>query len=225
LLSELGAKLIVVGRNEKTLKKTVDLLMGDNHVIKVFDLVDVDSIPSMMKECAKAVGPFNGVVHSAGIHLTKPLRTISYLDIKSVMDVNIAAMFGLAKGYRQNNVYSSPSSFVVISSVMGMVGQPAVSVYSASKGAIVSAVKSIALELARQNIRVNCVAPGQVQTEMADEFKKKITEEDFERVRAMHPLGLGTTRDVANCIAFLLADTSRWITGSTVVVDGGYTAH
>jgi NAD(P)-dependent dehydrogenase (short-subunit alcohol dehydrogenase family) len=85
--------------------------------------------------------------------------------------------------------------------------------------------KSLALELARQKLRVNCVAPSLVETEMATSPEKSLTAEQVEAVKAMHPLGFGQALDVAHAVAFLLADTSRWITGTTLVVDGGYTAH
>ena len=106
-----------------------------------------------------------------------------------------------------------------------MTGQAGVSAYSASKGALISLTKSLALELAGENIRVNCVAPGVVNTEMSDKLFSFMTEQQIEGIKKMHPLGFGTPRDVANAISFLLADTSRWITGSVLVVDGGYTAH
>ena len=84
--------------------------------------------------------------------------------------------------------------------------------------------KSLALELAPHHIRVNCVAPGVVETEMLEELRSVLTDEQMDELRSSHPLGFGTPRDVANAIAFLLAETGRWITGSTLVVDGGYSA-
>ena len=116
------------------------------------------------------------------------------------------------------------ASLVAVSSVMGTVGQPAASVYSASKGALNLAVKSLALEFARQKIRVNSVAPGLVETSMAAEVKEKISGEDYQRIEELHPLGIGKTEDVASAIAFLLSDMSKWITGTTLIVDGGYTS-
>jgi NAD(P)-dependent dehydrogenase (short-subunit alcohol dehydrogenase family) len=84
--------------------------------------------------------------------------------------------------------------------------------------------KSLAVELAPERIRVNCVAPGFVKTEMLEELRKLLTDEQMKALEDSHPLGLGEPRDVANALAFLLADTGRWITGSTLVMDGGYSA-
>jgi len=89
----------------------------------------------------------------------------------------------------------------------------------------VSLTKSLALELSHENIRVNCVAPAMVCSEMAEKMFDLLTPEQVLHIEAMHPLGLGRPRDVANAIAFLLADTGRWITGTTLIIDGGYTAH
>jgi NAD(P)-dependent dehydrogenase (short-subunit alcohol dehydrogenase family) len=97
--------------------------------------------------------------------------------------------------------------------------------FHSGKAAIISLARSLAIELAPEKIRVNAVAPGFVQTEMADRLKQSPTPEQFSVIEGNHPLGLGNARDVANGITFLLADSSRWITGISLVIDGGYTAH
>ena len=112
----------------------------------------------------------------------------------------------------------------MISSVAGLVGRPAIASYTASKAALIGFARSAASELAHQGIRVNCVAPGFVETEMTDEVRGGLTTEQFAALEKLHPLGLGKPRDVALSIAFLLADTGRWITGTTLSVDGGFAA-
>jgi len=101
---------------------------------------------------------------------------------------------------------------------------PGNTVYAASKGGIVAATKGLGVELLRDGIRVNCVAPAMVETEMSARFRQALSEENYQRVVDMHPLGVGQPDDVAGAIAFLLADTGRWITGSTLCVDGGFLA-
>ncbi len=225
LLSQLGAKLILVARNEERLEQTKSLLDGDDHRVEPFDLADVDSIPRWLKVVGKEDGPLDGLVHSAGVQVTRTLQFLSSKNIDDVMQVNFTAAVILAKGFRQRGVSAPSSSIALISSVMGLVGQPAVAAYAASKGALIALTKSLALELAGEGIRVNCVAPGQVRTEMTQMMAQSLTEEQYAAIEAHHPLGIGEPIDVANAVAFLLADTGRWITGSTLVVDGGYTAH
>jgi len=226
LLSQLGARLILVGRNREQLEKTLLVLDGTAHQVSVFDLSDVDEIPRWMKEVSSANGPLDALVHSAGVQFTRPLRIISFECIDALMSINVSAAIFLAKAFRQKEVCAQGGgSLVYLSSVMGLVGQSGQSVYSASKGALVTLTKSLALELSRENIRVNCVAPAMVRTAMSEKMLQLLTPEQSEKIEAMHPLGLGNPEDVANAIAFLLADTGRWITGTTLVVDGGYTAH
>ena len=224
-LSRLGAHLVLAGRNQVRLEETFNALQGGGHKISAFDLTQIDAIPLWLKELAKSGGTFSGVVHSAGIQVTMPIRSMTRNSFDEIMNVNVGSAFGLAKGFRQKNVNADGGSIVFLSSIMGVVGQPAVSAYCASKGALVSFGKSLALELAREGIRVNCVLPGHVRTEMAEKLEQTLTGIQFEAIKAAHPLGLGTPDDVAAAVAFLLADTSRWITGSSLIVDGGYTAH
>ncbi len=225
LLSQLGARLILIGRNAEQLNKTLASLEGTAHHVYTFDLSNIDEIPRWMKEVTSASGPLHGLVHSAGLQFTRPLRIMSSENIEELMRVNVTAAIFLAKAFRQKGVSADSGSIVYLSSVMGLVGQSGQSAYSASKGALVTLTKSLALELSRENIRVNCVAPAMVTTEMSGKMLELLTPEQVLQIEAMHPLGLGRPRDVANAIAFLLADTGRWITGTTLVLDGGYTAH
>jgi len=225
LLSQLGARLILVARNPERLQQTAERLEGINHQIEPFDLTNIDDIPHWLRNVATKAGPINGLVHCAGIHSAMPLRVQKSTDVRQVMLINYEAAVSLLTGFRHRKVAAPDSSIVLLSSVMGLVGQPGISAYGASKGAIIALTKSASLELARESIRVNCIAPAFVQTEMAQELRDTVTVEQFKAIEQMHPLGIGTALDVAYAIAFLLADTARWITGSTFVVDGGYTAH
>jgi NAD(P)-dependent dehydrogenase (short-subunit alcohol dehydrogenase family) len=225
LLSRLGAQVVLVGRNPDQLRETAERCEGAPCRIEPLDLAAAEDIPGWLKSVAAATGPLHGLVHSAGIQIVSPLRFLKSEALAQTLQINLTVGIQLAKGFRQKNVCAAPSSIVFLASVMGLVGQPGLAAYSASKGALIALARSLALELAAEGIRVNCVAPGCVQTEMVDKLAASLTPQQFDAVKAMHPLGLGDPLDVAHAIAFLLADTGRWITGTTLAVDGGYTAH
>lgn len=225
LLGALGARVMLSGRRADGLRETLGQMPGEGHVLAPFDLADVDGIPSWMKELAGRIGPLQGVVHSAGVGSLRPLRTVSKGHVSEVLGPNVAAAFGLARGFRQAGVRDTRGGrLVMMSSAAGLTGNPGQAVYSASKGALIAMARSMALELARDAITVNCVAPGVVLSGMGGRASELLPPEQHAAVVAQHPLGLGTGRDVAHAVVFLLADTGRWITGTTLVVDGGYTA-
>jgi len=118
---------------------------------------------------------------------------------------------------------ASQSSHVQISSVAGIKGQVGFTAYAAAKGAMIAAVRCLALELAPRNIRVNAISPGWVETEMTEKIRS-FSPESYERNKLMHPLGLGTPADISNAAQFLLSDEARWITGINLMVDGGFCA-
>lgn len=225
LLSQLGARLVLVARSTERLKETAEQLESSAHRLEPFDLTAIDDISPWFKRITAEVGSLSGLVHCAGMHSARPLRILSSRNIEQVMCINVNAAISLVKAFHQKGAYTPASSIVFISSVMGLVGEPGVAAYAASKGALVALSKSLAMELARDGIRVNCVAPAAVKTEMTEKMEQSLAPEQFTAIEAMHPLGIGTPLDVAYAIAFLLADTGRWITGTTLVVDGGYTAH
>lgn len=224
LLSQLGANLVLVARNASRLEETKSLLEGGDHRVEPFDLEALDDIPSWMRGLGQEFGTLSGLVHCAGIQMTLPLRIVTPRQIAKITNVNLSAAIMLVKGLSQKGVFASSGSVVLMSSIMGLVGSPARSLYSATKGALIALTKSLALELAGDGLRVNCVAPAFVDTPMFKDMKNLLQEEGLAKIESAHPLRIGRPRDVANAVAFLLADTGRWITGTTLVVDGGYTA-
>ena len=225
LLSQLGAQIVLVGRDQGRLSQTLETLDGSRHAIEKFDLTNTDELPEWMKSVTLRHGRLSGLAHCAGAQLTLPLQMVKTDHAEKLFRVNVVSSIMLAKGFRQKAVNDSGGSIVFVSSVRGEVGARGQSVYSASKGALHALTKSLALELAKQAIRVNCVAPAAVETEMLEEAKSVLTDAQMAEIESQQPLGLGAPRDVAHAIAFLLADTGRWVTGSVQFVDGGYTAH
>lgn len=225
LLSELGAKVILVARDESRLRTTLNQLSGTEHRIAPMDLRGVDDLCAWMKGLAREAGLISGLVHSAGVEVIQPLRFLSANTHREVMDLNFTAAVMLAKAFRQKGVRATEGSVVVLSSVAGVVGQAGHISYCSSKAALGGFVRAAAIELASEGIRVNCVAPGWVEgTEMTKAASRDRTPEQAEAIRAQHPIGVCEPRDVANAVAFLLADVSKKITGITLPVDGGFTA-
>lgn len=224
LLDELGASLILVGRKEAELEKTAAQLQKPA-TIEALNLADMGEIPSWLKKLTATTGPLDGLVHSAGMQATTPLRIITEKQLQDTLDINLKSAIGLAKGFRQKGVCRTPGSIVFISSVASRIGQPGQIAYAASKAGLEAACRCMAMELARENIRVNAILPGLVRTEMAERWFQIATPEQAARMEAAYPLGLGEARDIAYAAAFLLNNaTGRWITGTSVVVDGGCSA-
>jgi NAD(P)-dependent dehydrogenase (short-subunit alcohol dehydrogenase family) len=224
VLSSLNARVILTGRDRGRLEETFGRLSGEGHRIEPFDLARVEEIPNWLRTLARETGPWRGLVHSAGVQLTSPIRFVTQRNSEDLLRTNLQSAIMLMRGFANKDCRTAESSAVFVSSIAGLVGRPSLSVYGASKAALIGLARGLAVELAPQHIRVNCVAPGYVATEMLDQVREFLPPGEFEALERAHPLGFGTARDVANAVAFLLADTGRWITGSTLVVDGGYSA-
>ena len=223
LLARLGGQVVLAGRDLDRLHAAAEKLDGTGHSVSSFDLGDLDAVPGWVAKLA-AEAPFHGCAHCAGIQTLRPLKSAGAEFIEEMLRVNVGSALVIGKAIRQRNVAVKPASLVLVSSTAGMTGQAGNVVYNATKGAIIAAVKGMALELVRDQIRVNAVAPALVKTPMSEKSMKIWSPEQLQAVLAIHPMGFGTSEDVANAIAFLLSDMAGWITGTTIVIDGGYTA-
>lgn len=225
LASRLSARVAAVDIDAAGLEKTLSQLEGKDHTRHVCDLRDLDKIGVWMAEWAQQGGPMHGLVHAAGIPCISPLRSLQGATYHDSFVINTEAALALVRSFQSAKVYAgAKGSVVLISSVMALVGSPTVVAYSMSKAALIGMARSMALELAPKGIRVNCVAPGFVRTPMYEKVAKFWDEAQEESIKSMHPLGWGEPEDIANASVFLLADTARWITGTVLVADGGYTA-
>lgn len=223
LLDHLNANVCIVGRNENELNNTLNSMKNKNHLVEPFDLCDFDNYRELFKRISIHMGALHGMVHFAGTRKTLPIKNIKIKHLNDVFNINVFAFFELVKQFtRKGIVDSDGASIIAASSVISLKGSPALSIYSSSKAALDGSIRSFASELASKNIRVNSVAPGHVETEMNLTVKNTISKDAYDKIINSHPIGVGMPIDISNLVAFLLSDEARWITGTTIPIDGGF---
>ena len=223
-LNSLGATVVAVGRNaDKLTDAKNESVYPEKFLTYCFDFSDLDNIGLFVKSLVSEHGKFTGLVHSAGIGGVMPLKSVDIDEAKKMFDINYFSGLVLAKSFADKRICQSPASLVFISSISSISGNAGISNYSASKGAVNALVKSLAVELAKNNIRVNAVLPGFIITDIVNASPDVYNDAFFEKIAQEYPLGTGLPEDVAHLIAFLLSPLSRWITGQNIVIDGGRT--
>lgn len=215
--SKAGAKLIISGRNEERLNNTFNQLHGHGHIQLTFDLTLKENID----ELAKVLPLLDGLALCAGITKTIPVKFISNEDIDEIFQTNVFSSMQLIQKLLKLKKINKGGSIVFISSISTAYADKGNSIYAASKGAINSFSKVLALELSVRGITSNCIQPGFVPTGML--AKGTVTEEQLLEEKKKYPLGFGEPTDIANGIIYLLSDAAKWVTGSVLTIDGGVT--
>lgn len=218
--SKMGATVIITGRNEKRLQETFDMLEGTGHDQIPADLSDYSEIKKLADQCPK----LDGISHNAGIAKIIPVKFISSDNLEEIVGTNAFGPILLTQALVRKKKINTNGSIVFTSSLSGVYcvhyGE---SMYAASKGAISGFAKGAALELAAQGIRVNCVNPSIIQTNIFKNEGDIISDEQMTEKIQNYPLKrLGVTTDVSWAHVFFLSDASSWITGVNLPIDGGY---
>jgi len=189
------------------------------------DLLEYEKVDKTVNNMVNLRGKLDGLINCAGISTTLPLNAITPEKLEQFIQTNVIGGLNLTKQViRAKHFSESGGSVIFISSVMGIAGENGKILYSLTKGALIAATKSMAIELAGRKIRVNSISPGVVGTPMSESAVYSRNEGSREKIVNLHPLGLGLPEDIAYACIFLLSDASRWITGTNMIVDGGYLA-
>lgn len=218
--AKMGAKLVITGRNTDKLNATLEQLKGSGHKIIVADLRNDYDIECLLNK----IPILDGIVHCAGFTKPVPFQFVNELDLNEIMKVNFFSPTLITQRLLRSKKIYKGTSIVFISSISGVYcAAIANSMYSASKGAINGLVKNLAIEFGIKGIRVNSVCPGMINTEIFS--SGALTKEQLEEDMKKYPLKrYGEPEEVAHAVIYLLSDASLWVTGTNLVVDGGYTA-
>jgi NAD(P)-dependent dehydrogenase (short-subunit alcohol dehydrogenase family) len=221
LLAARGAKLILNGRDAARLHAIAATLPPESCSIAPFDLTNGEGMVAWMRGLCEKDGAFSGIAHTAGIQAMRPLRGISASFINETLVANVASGIMLGKAFRQKICHTEGASFVLVSSTAAFIGGGANVAYAASKGGVMAASKALAHELRRDTIRVNCVVPGLVESDLAAHAREITPPESWKTVLSGYPMGIGTAEDIAAAIIYLLSDAAQWVTGTELQIDGG----
>lgn len=218
-LSMLGAKLVLVGRNEKKLQQTYEMLSGCDHNILICDVSDFNSAKVVVKSAVDTDGKkLDGCVFSAGIYTMLPLGMVTEEKINKIFSTNIFSLMAIIKAFSSKRISNDGASFVSVSSRAGFIPDKSQGVYAASKAAINAYTIAAAKEMVTRLIRFNTVCPEAVNTEMGASLKQSFTSEALAKI---YPLGMLEAEDIANTILFLLSDMSKKITGQCIWLSAG----
>jgi len=214
--AESGAKLIISGRNKERLTETYSMLESDGHIMIPFDLNNIDEITAFASEMPE----LDGIMMCAGFSKTMLIKHNKPDYLKEAFNTNTFSNFNLVQALLKKKKIKNGGSIVFISSVASHRPYPGNSIYSATKGAINSFSKVLAVELAPQKIRVNCIQPG-IILDLNTWQEGTISVEQWKQENDKMPLGFGKPDDIAYATIYLLSDASQWVTGSDFIIDGG----
>lgn len=218
LCAEMGARVLACGRDAQRLGDVVAGLAGEGHQALVGDLTD----PAARQAVVDAAASLDGCVFSAGAAALAPMRMVSQKHLDSIFAVNYDAPVLLTQALLAKRKLAGGASLVYVTAVAEHVAPNATGAYSGAKAALTATVRTIAVEVAKQGIRANCVSPGYVATPMLDGLQGVMSPQDK---AALAPLGIIEPADVAASIAWLLAPASRWVSRTSLVIDSGLTLH
>lgn len=221
--ARMGAEVICTGRNTERLAQTLEELQAispRSHQAVQADLTHSSGRDALVSAVGKA--ELNGIVHSAGILRMCPVRMMTEQHLHELRSINVDAPMLLTQALLKRNLVAADGSIVFIASISAHIGVHGVAAYSGTKAALLAMMRCLALEVTKRRIRANCISPALVETPILLETAAPMMG-SVDQERSKYPLGFGKPVDIANAAIFLLSNASRWITGTTLVMDGGLT--
>ena len=221
---EAGAKVVITGRNEEKLRKTVDAL-GSPCQFLVNDITEKRKIPALIKQIENEIGPIDVLVNNAGIHHKAWAVDTSDADFERILQTNLMSVFSISRECIKYMKKRQSGSILMISSMTALFGIDRVVAYSVSKTALTGLVNTLTVEHAKDNIRINVIAPGWIASDM---FHKAINADEARKQQIVNRIampGFGKPEDIGNAAVFLSSEAARYITGVILPVDGGATVN
>lgn len=215
-----GIKTIIIGRNKEKLLET-NKLLGNLCIPHQFDLTHFEDIPSLITQIKKETGSIDILINNAGIHLKKPLLEVTDEEFQQVIVTNLNAVFSISREAGKIMKEQKSGSIIHISSMAAHYGIPQVIAYSAAKSGVEGMTRAMAVELSPYGIRVNCIAPGFITTDMSNGAMNNDPERKQKALSRTPMRRFGSPEDVADAAYFLISDAAKYITGVVLPVDGG----
>lgn len=219
-LAEAGANVLAIARRKNELEK-LQSLYPDNIFIAALDVCNSNDVETAIKDFVAYSGKLNGAVHAAGISKLTPLREFNEEEARQIMEISFWAGVKLLQICTKVKFSNSVASFILFSSVAASRTDKGLFSYASAKDAVRVAAKTFAKETSNRNQRINTVSPGWVLTNMTEGLEAT---HNLDEVREKSLLGFGNAKDVSGTVLFLLSDRAKWITGTDIIVDGGYLA-
>ena len=215
-----GIRTIIIGRDEQKLE-TAKSAFGELCTSISFDLSNLEGVPALIEGIANSFGQIDILVNNAGINLKKPFIEVTDEEFQKIITTNLTAVFAISREVTKVMLKQESGAIINISSMAAQYGIPKVIAYTAAKTGIEGMTKAMAVELSPHGIRVNCVAPGFIETDMSAKALNNDPERK-QKVLSRTPMGkLGKPNDVADAVHFYATEAAKYVTGTVLPVDGG----
>lgn len=223
-LVDAGARVVITGRRESILEEATSS-MGSQANYRVNDLNERNKIPFLIEDIEKNIGPIDILVNNAGIHHKAWAQETTDSDFERILQTNLISVFSLTRECAHKMLQRKKGSIIMIGSMAGLFGIDRVVAYGVSKSALTGLVNLLVTEYSKDNVRVNAIAPGWIESNM---FLKAIDQDPQRKKKIVDRIAMdhfGTTEDIGNAAVFLSSDAAKYITGTILPVDGGATVN